>query len=147
MKTTNCKTRRESPKQVISASCDVKLYLVLIERAAYMVFYGNTLLWFSLFILSLLLSWLLCNPLLHNTSQTKHARKNIFPCFLHNFHHSNLNMTSRFENFIVNMQTLSDVYNFQTPPEYQNSCCKTRSSLRCKLPGTDLMTGLGNALK
>lgn len=64
------------------------------------------------------------NPLLHNTSQTKHARKNIFPCFRHNFHHSNLNMTSRFENFIVNMQTLSDVYNVQTPPEYQTAAAK-----------------------
>lgn len=48
MKTTNCKSRRESLKQVISASCDLKLYLGLIERAAHMVFYGNTLLWFSL---------------------------------------------------------------------------------------------------
>lgn len=50
--------------------------------------------------------------------------KNIFPCLRHNFHHSNLNMTSRFENFIVNMQTLSDVYNFQTPPEYQTAAAK-----------------------
>lgn len=48
MKTTNCKTRRESPKQMISVHCDLKPYLGLIERAAYMVFYRNTLLWFSL---------------------------------------------------------------------------------------------------